>query len=80
MEATTQVEILANLRRSFKKHFNMTPSEYRRINTDISYKWESGERLKRLHRYETLNYYYALSHNGEQLPKSSVSNMPNLLD
>ncbi len=66
--------------RAFTSHFNMTPSEYRRINTDISYKWESGERLKRLHRYETLNYYYALSHNGEQLPKSSVSNMPNLLD
>lgn len=64
---------------AFTSHFNMTPSEYRRINTDISYKWESGERLKRLHRYETLNYYYALSHNGEQLPKSAVSHMPNLL-
>ncbi|MBQ9985667.1 MAG: helix-turn-helix transcriptional regulator [Oscillospiraceae bacterium] len=63
----------------FTSHFGVTPSEYRRNNTDISYKWESGERLKRLHRYETLNYYYSLSHNGEHLPKSSVSHMPNLL-
>ncbi len=64
---------------AFTSHFDVTPSEYRRLHTDISYKWESGERLKRLHRYETLNYYYSLSHNGEQLPKNFVSHMPNLL-
>ncbi len=64
---------------AFTSHFGITPSEYRKLHTDASYKWESGERLKRLHRYETLNYYYALSHNGEQLPKSAVSHMPNLL-
>ena len=64
---------------AFTSHFGITPSEYRKLHTDTSYKWESGERLKRLRRYETLNYYHSLSHNGEQLPKNYVSSMPNLL-
>ena len=65
---------------AFTDFFGITPIEYRRKHTEASYKQESGERLKRAHRYDILNYYYALAHNGEQLPKSYVSNMPNLLD
>lgn len=64
---------------AFKSFFGITPIEYRRKYTENSYRQESGERLKRLHRYDILNYYYALAHNGKQLPKSYISNMPNLL-
>ena len=70
----------SNFSHTFKAHFGITPSEYRRKTSVASYKWESGERLKRKRRWETLNYYYSLTHDGKQLPKSSVSNMPNLLD
>ena len=64
---------------AFSAYSGMTPSEYRKENTEDSYKWESGERLKRARRYETLSYYYALAHNGEKLPKTSVSAMPHLI-
>ncbi len=64
---------------TFKSHFGITPAEYRRKNTEESYKFESKDRLKRKRRWEVLNYYYSLANGGKELPKSSVSAMPNLI-
>ncbi len=64
---------------AFTEHFGMPPSEYRKRYRNESYSFESTDKLKRQRRYDILNYYYSLIHNGRQMPKHYVTYMPKLI-